>query len=134
MAPDELPASIIYNKNYANAVVTKQDPQLITQKDERTYTVYPFPKETSASALTMRVALKPTRASAMIDDVIFEDYAEVIGHGAKFRLMSSPAKPFTSDSGAAASKMFFDKGVNVARQRATRGYVRSDLRVSIPRI
>lgn len=133
-APDELPTAQIYNKSYPNAVITKSDPTIITQKDERTLTLYPYPKETAALGLTMRVALKPTRASTTIDDVVFEDYAEVIGHGAKYRLMSAPQKPFTSPDGAVASKTFFDEGVNVARQRATRGYVRSDLRVVIPRI
>jgi hypothetical protein len=82
----------------------------------------------------MRIALKPTRISTTIEDVVYEDYAEIIGHGAKYRLMSAPSKPFTSPDGAAASKIFFDEGVNAARQRASRGYVRSDLRVTIPRI
>lgn len=134
MAPDMIDASAMYNKLYPNAVITKQDPRTIMQKDERTFAIYPFPLENAPLGLTMRVALKPTRSSESIEDVIFEDYAEVIGHGAKYRLMSSPAKPYTSDSGAASSKMFFDRGVNVARQRANRGYVRSDLRVAIPRI
>jgi hypothetical protein len=133
-APDELPAALIYNTYYPDAVITKADPTMITQKDERTYTLYPFPSTTEASALTMRVALKPTRSSTTIEDVVYEDYAEIIGHGAKYRLMSSPSKPFTSPDGAAASKIFFDEGVNAARQRASRGYVRSDLRVNIPRI
>jgi hypothetical protein len=133
-APDELPAAMIYNRGYPGAVITKSDPTMITQKDERSYTLYPFPKEAAASALTMRVALKPTRSSSTIEDVVFEDYAEIIGHGAKYRLMSAPSKPFTSPDGAAASKLFFDEGVNVARQRAIRGYVRSDLRVQIPRV
>jgi len=133
-APDELPGALLYNSRYPDAVISEQDPNLITQKDERTYTLFPFPRETAASALTMRVALKPTRSSTTIEDVVFEDYAEIIGHGAKYRLMASPSKPFTSPDGAAASKVFFDEGVNTARQRAVRGYVRSDLRVVIPRV
>lgn len=133
-APDELPSPNLYNIAYPNAVVNKQDPLIITQKDERTFTVYPHPQETATSAITMRVALKPTRASTSIEDVVFEDYAEIIGHGAKYRLMSAPAKPYSSPDGAAASKTFFDEGVNTARQRANRGYVRSDLRVVIPRV
>lgn len=133
-APDELPSPNLYNTAYPNAVVTKQDPSIITQKDERTFTIYPHPQETATSAITMRVALKPTRASTSIEDVIFEDYAEIIGHGAKYRLMSAPSKPFTSPDGASSSKILFDEGVNTARQRAVRGYVRSDLRVNIPRV
>jgi hypothetical protein len=133
-APDELPGALLYNSRYPDAVVTKQDPSIITQKDERTYTLYPFPKETAPSSLTMRVALKPTRGGNLVDDVVYEDYAEIIGHGARYRLMSSPSKPFTSPDAAAASKVFFEEGINTARQRAVRGYVRSDLRVVIPRV
>lgn len=133
-APDELPGPLLYNRRFPDANIVPQDPTIITQKDERTYTVFPFPRENAPSALTMRVALKPTRSSNLIEDVVFEDYAEIIGHGARYRLMSAPAKPFTSPDGAAASKVFFEEGINTARQRAVRGYVRSDLRVVIPRI
>lgn len=82
----------------------------------------------------MRVALKPTRSSSTIEDVIFEDYAEVIGHGAKFRLMSAPNKPYSDIAGAALSRTIFEEGMNTARQRATRGYVRSDLRVKLLKV
>ena len=134
VAPDEVPSVQLYNARYPDAVKSVNDPQVITQKDERTYAIFPFPKETAAAALTMRVALKPTRASTTIEDVIYEDYAEVMGHGAKYRLMSSPNKPYSDGNGAGASRAFFEEGINTARQRATRGYVRSDLRVKLLKV
>lgn len=133
VAPDSISQSIFYNSRYPDAVKTQQDPTMITQKDERTYTIYPFPFETASSALTMRVALKPTRSSTVIEDVVFEDYAEIIGYGARYRLMMSQVKPYSSAE-AVFFKQLFEEGVNVARQRASRGYVRSDLRVTIPRL
>ena len=133
-SPDDIDASILYNQTYPGATKVLQDPNAIIQKDERTYTLYPFPKETAAAALTMRVALKPSRSSSTIENVIFEDYAEVIGHGAKYRLMMSTNKPFTNADAASISKQLFDEGTNVARQRATRGYVRSDLRVKLIKV
>lgn len=133
VAPDSISSALLYNSSFANAVKPNQDPSVYTQKDERTYSIYPFPKETVASALTMRVALKPTRSSTTIEDSIFEDYAEVIGNGAKYRLMMSPNKPYFTN-GFNLFKDLYEQGVNVARQKANRGFVRSDLKVKLPRI
>jgi hypothetical protein len=133
-APDELPASQIYNANYPDVVKTSSDPKIISQKDERTFLIFPFPKETSPLSLTMRVALKPTRSLTVIEDVIFEDYAEVIGNGAKYRLMSSINKPYYSVAASSLANALYERGVNTARQRATRGYVRSDLRIELLKV
>lgn len=134
VAPDEIPSVQLYNASYPDAVKSVGDPQVITQKDERTYSLFPFPKDTAALALTMRVALKPTRSSTTVEDVIYEDYAEIIGYGAKYRLMSSPNKPYQDIAGAGLAKNLFDEGMNTARQRASRGYVRSDLRVQLIKV
>lgn len=134
LAPDEINKAEVYNRMFTGADVGQTDPRNILQKDERTYTVYPVPMETAPMSLTMRVALKPTRASTTIDDVIFEDYAEIIGAGAKARLMMSPGKPYSNPQGAVAHLGMYQSGLNVARQRAVHGYVRGDLKVKLRRI
>ena len=134
MSPDEIQNAEVYNRMFTGADVGQTDPRQFMQKDERTYTVYPIPAETAKNALTMRVALKPTRASSTIEDVVYEDYAEVIGHGVKARLMMSPGKPYTNPQGAVASLGMYQSGLNTARQRAVRGYVRGDLKVQLRRI
>ena len=88
-----------------------------------------MPAETVGSAITMRVALKPTRAATTINDVLLEDYFEIISAGAKYRLLLSQGKPYTSPQLAAVERDFYISGINKAKQRATRGHLRSDLSV-----
>ena len=115
-------------------VVDKGDPRYIYQKDARTFSVYPIPKAADKQSLTLRVALKPTRSATTIDDFIFEEYAETIGHGAITRLALSPGKPYTNPQLAAARNGLYNAGLNVARDRAQKGYVRTSKHVKMRRI
>ena len=132
--PDSITDPTIYNTGYEGAVVAKSTPQFYFQKDERTFTIHPRPSATSASAITMRVALKPSRSAELVEDVLLEDYAEEIGAGAIARLMMSPGKPYSSPSSGAIYQAKYVQGINAARQRAVRGYVRSDARIQVPAI
>jgi hypothetical protein len=82
----------------------------------------------------MRVALKPTRTSTSIEDFIFEDYAETVYAGARFRLLVVPAKPYTNPELALAFQNQYIGGMNQARQRSSRGFVRSNTSVQLRRI
>lgn len=132
-SPDEVNTPSIYNQN-SGALVDRGDPRFYIQKDVRSYSLYPIPKETARLALTMRVALKPTRSASTIDDFIFEEYAETIGHGAIARLALSQGKPYSDLKLAAARNGMYLTGVNVARDRAQKGYVRSSRHVKLRRI
>lgn len=134
VAPDDVRVADIYNKRYPDAQPKEGPPEMYTQKDARTFSVFPFPKETEKLALTLRVALKPTRSSTQCDDLIFEEYAETIGHGAISRLAISPNKPYSNPALAGARNVLYTAGVNMARQRANRGYVRSSTQVKIRKI
>ena len=70
----------------------------------------------------------------MIDDVVYEDYADVIAAGAVSRLMVSASKPYTNLQLAQARRQEFLAGLNVARQRASRGHARSNLTVRMRRV
>lgn len=129
LAPDDIGVPEIYNRAFPTASTSTSDPQYILQKDERTFTLYPMPAETVGSAITMRVALKPTRAATTINDVLLEDYFEIISAGAKYRLLLSQGKPYTSPQLAAVERDIYVSGINKAKQRATRGHLRSDLSV-----
>lgn len=133
VGPDEINTPSIYN-TLSGALVRREDPRLITQKDARSFSVYPIPNETVANAITLRVALKPTRSSTTIEDVVFEDYAEIIGHGAISRLALSPDKPYTNPQLAMARNALYMAGLNVARDRALKGYVRTNTHVKLRRI
>lgn len=135
VSPDDIDKPEVYNQLFEGASVAGAEPNAILQKSERQFTIYPIPSEAAANAITMRVALKPTRSSEEVDDVIYEDYSEIIAYGAKARLMMSPNKPYTNPQLAVSALGMYQSGLGVARQRATRGYyVRSDLKVKLLRI
>lgn len=132
-SPDEIKTPSVYNQN-SGYVVNRGDPRLLLQKDARTFSVYPIPDETVKLSLTLRVALKPTRSAQTIDDLIYEEYAEIIGHGAITRLALSPGKPYSNAQLAAARNSLYLAGLNVARDRALKGYVRQSKHVKMRRI
>lgn len=134
LAPDIVKDAAVYNRLFSSYEAGNSTPRSYLQKDERTISVWPAPEKKYPNGLTLRVALKPTRASTEIEDVILEDYAETIAFGALARLMSSPGKAYTNLEMAAANQGRFLTGINVARSRALHGHVRSDLSVKMRRI
>ena len=134
VSPDDVTDVSLYNTYIPGVTVSKDDPKLILQKDDQTFSVLPVPKETARGAITMRVALKPTRTSTEIDDFVFEDYAEAVYAGARFRLLTVPAKPYTNPDLAMVNQNMYVSGVNSARQRVARGFVRSSTQVQLRRI
>ena len=134
LAPDLVNGPAVYNRLYTSYQAAPGTPNSFLQKDPRSISLWPLPDQNYTNSLTMRVALKPTRASTTIDDVIFEDYAETIASGALYRLMSSVGKSYTNVEMAGIHKGLFNQGINVARQRATHGQVRSNLQVKLRRI
>lgn len=134
LAPDFVREASVYNRLFESYEAAPSTPRFYLQKDERTITVWELPDKTYTNGLTMRVALKPTRASTEIEDVVFEDYAETIASGAIMRLMMSPGKSYTNPELAAVHKGIFNQGINTARQRATHGQVRAVMSVKLRRI
>lgn len=132
-ALDEIFTPSAFNTR-SGALVEKSDPRFYYQKDARTFSVYPIPNVKDSLAITLRVALKPTRSATTIDDLIYEEYAETIGRGAVTRLALSPGKPYSNAQIAAASNALYIAGLNVARDRAQKGYVRASKQVRLRRI
>jgi hypothetical protein len=107
----------------------RQDPQGYLQKDSRSFSLLPTPRVTLRNGIVMRVAIKPTRVATEVDDILYDDYAEVIGWGAKYRLMLSPGKEYTNPEMAQAAKGLFDRGLSRARNRMTRNHTRAQMSV-----
>lgn len=131
IAPDNVLYSTVYNTLWSGASKTESDPRNFLQKEERSITIYPFPKETEANALTMRVALKPSRKATTFEEILFEDYAEIIAFGAKYRLLSLSGKGWTNGPAASVALAKFSEGVNLARARASTGGTRGAVRVKL---
>ena len=134
LAPDFVRDATVYNRLFTSYESAPDRPRSYLQKDERSVTVWGVPDQDYDNGLTMRVALKPTRASDSVESVILEDYSETIASGALYRLMMSAGKPYTNLEMATLHKSLFQQGINVARQRATHGQVRSTLSVKLRRI
>ena len=135
IAPDIVREAAVYNRLFSSYnKESNGTPRGYLQNDERSITIWPLPDKRYPNGLTLRVALKPSRASAFIDDVIFEDYAEVVASGAISRLMLSVDKAYTNPQMAVVHRARFDQGINVARGRALHGHVRSNLSVKMRRI
>lgn len=135
VAPDFVREPAVYNRLYDTYnAASASTPRGYLQKEERSISLWPKPDRAYNNGLTLRVALKPTRASTSIEDVVFEDYAEVIAQGALYRLQLSPGKAYSNAEMAAINKGLFEQGINVARQRSSRGHVRSMLSVKMRKI
>ena len=133
LSPDQIQTPSVYNQNSGD-LVNKGDPRFYLQKEARAFSLYPIPAETVPLSVTMRIALKPNRTLNTIEDVIFDDYAEIIGYGAVSRMALSPGKPFSNRQLAADKQSLYIAGLNVARDRAQNGYVRSSKHVRMRRI
>jgi hypothetical protein len=134
IAPDFVNSPAFYNSSIPDNAPSISTPLSFTQKDERTFSIYPSSKDTVANGLTLRISLKPTRSSTTCEDSIFEDYAETIAHGALARLLVSPGKAYMNVAAAGMHGAAFNTGINDARQRASRGHVRSGMQVRMRKI
>lgn len=73
-------------------------------------------------------ALKPTRASTSFPQWIYEREVETIAHGAKWRILRTPKKPYTDLQLAAYHREEFYGGLATARVRVARAATRGPLR------
>jgi hypothetical protein len=133
VAPDLIRGATFYNSRVEGAQ-SRGIPSGYSLKDPRSVTLMPVPKDTERNAVTVRVALKPTRSSTTVGDVLFEDYAETIAAGALARLMLTPGKAYTNPQLVAENLAIFSQGVNAARQEHSRGHSRANLRVKMVRV
>lgn len=132
--PDQISDAFAYRRKIDGVTPNKTEPLRIFQKDERTFSLHPWPVETVVEAVTMRVALKPTRAATTVDDAIYEDWLEAIVAGALAKLQMSPGKPYSVPNAAVLNQQIYMQKLNEARQKAIRGHVRGNQQIKLRRI
>jgi hypothetical protein len=81
--------------------------------------------------LTMTVALKPSPDAFGIDDSIFNEFRQVIIHGALSKLMLSPKKPYSDPQFATYHAQQFTIKTGAAGTRSDRNNTRMPLRTAI---
>jgi hypothetical protein len=109
--------------------VTGTRPFYFVQEQLESLLVVPAPNAALVGAITLKVAIKPTRASASIDDQIWEKYLEQIACGAKAKLRMMKRKPWSDPAQGQAELAQFAQYIAEAKLAADRGFVRSTGRV-----
>lgn len=93
----------------------------------------PAPQSTMAGAVTMLVALCPTRDSTTVDSDLYERWLEVICDGAKARLMATPQVSWSSMAAAEMYARKFRSGIGTAKIARNQGLVRPGASMRPPR-
>jgi hypothetical protein len=91
------------------------------------------PEPDVGGTLTMNVALRPSPDATGIDDSIFNEFRDVIVHGALSKLMFSPKKPYSNAQLATYHAQQFMIKTAAAGTRTARNYTRMPLRTAILR-
>lgn len=87
--------------------------------------IYPVPTESLPNMLSARLSVKPNRSAVTLDDVLYEDWVEVITAGAAYRVYSIPGEVFSSEQRASTEKEAFWNGITKASGIGVRGRVRA---------
>jgi hypothetical protein len=104
-------------------------PRFFTFKVQGTMILTPIPDEFKQSGMTARVAYAPMRNSTGLFSEVYERYAEVIGVGARARLMSTPAQPYTNLTLVGPLKQWFDNEMSKVTAQVKQGLTRGPVRV-----
>lgn len=91
-----------------------------------TLRLYPVPDV--IYALVAYVSVKPDRDATTVDDVLFNNWRDVIASGAKARLMMMSKQPWYDANGAAVEEAIFEAAIDKVSHRRATGGVNAPLR------
>jgi hypothetical protein len=109
------------------------EPRAITQVSPHQFVVLPLPDAAKTYTMRMIYALKPTKSSTGMDEVIFDDLEEVIMHGALQHLLVLPNTNWSDRELASYHAKQFAFQITERRARANLGNARGSLSVQLPR-
>ncbi len=115
-----------FNLLFAGADVYGGTPKSVQLTPTNTFMFDVAPFADSIAGVTMKVALKPTRTTTTVDDLLFNDYADTIGQGTVSRLMRLPGQTFSSRDWTAYESMYQVARTN-ARIRASKSFGRAGM-------
>lgn len=110
------------------------NPRYYTGFDEDSVTFCLCPDQTISQAITGRIAYEPLRSSVKVDERVYERYAELIGWGARARLMSNAEQPYSDAAGAVQMARLFRSECAAIRKKVLDGFVMAPQRVRFNRI
>lgn len=91
--------------------------------------LFPTPDAQATEPLVVQFATRPTRQASEVDDVLFDEWVEVIVAGALARLAVVPGTSFSNADMAVLGAGQYAAGVSAAKLEARKGHVRGDVRV-----
>lgn len=125
-APDAL------KQEWPNWMAATGTPVRYTQLDPDNLTLVPIPVIDQPDGLKLRCCYKPDRAARSVPEFIFQQYAEVIAHGALARLLMTNPLHAANPKAAGYHQQQFDAGVYKALHEADKGFTRAPRR-TVPR-
>ena len=108
-------------------------PQYYTQIQKPEIILVPTPFKDETDIVKVRVALAPTRDSSEVSSEVYENYLQVIAHGAKAILYATPGQPYFDKTLARDSAIAFRVGITEARIAITKGLTRASTRAEFQR-
>jgi hypothetical protein len=94
-----------------------------------TFSLFPIPDTALTGGLTVKASFAPTNTATTLDELLYDDWAEVIAFGALARLMSMPGQQFTSPA-AASYGMAYRTAIAQGRRLKNQGQLPGSLRVT----
>ena len=126
-SPDELASIYILGDWQART----GNPQYYVRLTRPEFLIVPylnFPPADNLNELHVRYSLAPTRSSTLIAKDIFEQWAEIIGHGARARLHAQTKQPYSDKAMAQEEMRLFRTGINEVRIMMNKGFDRTSTR------
>jgi hypothetical protein len=105
-------------------------PRKFLRNSPDTISFYPVPTADEAAAMTGTVALAPSRTSSGIEKFIFENWLEVIAHGAKAKLFVMNNVPWRNPQLGTYHQGYFDSACAATKLRVQKGMVRGRMRTT----
>jgi hypothetical protein len=123
--------AIGYIHNFATSEPWREysntQPRLYHQPTRSTVRLVGIPEASEVSGLLMNAALYPDSTSTYVDDEVFEEFREVIGFGAKARLMAMSKKDWSDPNTAAAYANQFELRTDEAKGQRMRDFARDNV-------
>lgn len=113
------------NANWTSMLGT---PKHYLQENTEELILFPKPVSALSGALTIKVSLKPSRKSTGLEGWLVEKWLDEIMHGAKWKLLEMPSKPWSDGNSALYHKGAFDAAIICAQLAVQKGFGKAPLR------
>jgi hypothetical protein len=108
--------------DFSNWRTLTDSPKYYFLPDKKTLILVPTPDAVYPVRIT--ATLKPTQSAQGCDELIFEEYKQVIVNGALAWLMDKPSKEWSNPNLADIYKHYYTESTNNAKQKAEHGYAK----------